>query len=73
MILDEIRRLRDADPFQPYRLVLADGEQLLIDRRSGIGIGPEGRYLVYPLPAGGYKLVDPAHVKAAVAATETAA
>ena len=73
MIVDEIRRLREAIPFRPYKLVMADGEELVIERRSGIGIGPEGRYLVYPLAAGGYQLVNPADVKAAVVATETAA
>jgi len=39
MSLDEIRRIRDADPFRPVWMKLADGRQMLIE---SLGITPKG-------------------------------
>ncbi len=71
MIVDEIRKLREADPFRPYKLVLTDGEELIVERRAGIGVAPEGRFLVYPLEPAGYRIVRPTDVKAVEAVAET--
>ena len=62
MVADDIRRFREAEPFQPYKLVLANGEELVVQRRGGIAIAPEGRYFVYPLDPGGARILRPAEV-----------
>jgi hypothetical protein len=73
MIVDEIRRFREADPFRPYKLVLVNGEVLPINRRGGIAIAPEGRYFVYPVEPEGHRILRPADVKLVEAAESTAA
>ena len=39
MTLDEIRKIRDAQPFRQVLFVLADGRQMLIE---SLGITPKG-------------------------------
>ena len=73
MHVDTIRSLKEADPFRPFKITLATGEELIVDRRSGIAIAPEGRYLVYPTDDGGYKIVRPADIRSAEAVGGSAA
>jgi hypothetical protein len=39
MTLDELRKVRDTQPFAPFLMLLADGRQMLIE---SIGITPKG-------------------------------
>ncbi len=71
--VDSIRSLKEADPFRPYKITLNNGEELVVRRRSGIGISPEGRYLVYPTDDGGYRIVRPQEIRSAEAVEGSAA
>ena len=73
MVADEIRKFREADPFRPYKLVLATGEELIVGHRGGIGIAPQERYFVYALEPDGYRVLRPADVKAVASTEGTAA
>jgi hypothetical protein len=73
MSVDDIRKLKEAIPFRPFKLVLTNGDELVVGRRSALGIGPEGRFLFYPLDPAGCRFVNPVDVTAAAALTDTAA
>ena len=73
MVADDIRKFRDAEPFRPYKLVLANGEELVVGHRAGVGIAPQERYFVYALNPDGYRILRPADVKAVAAVEGTAA
>ena len=73
MILDDIRRLKEAVPFQAFKIVLTNGDELRIDRRAAIGIGPDGRFLMYALEPAGCRFVNPAEVTTAELLKDTAA
>ncbi len=45
VIIQEVRRLTDAEPFQPFILHLADGRRVSVQRRELLGIAPSGRTL----------------------------
>jgi hypothetical protein len=62
MVLDEIRKWKEAEPFRKFKLVLSSGEELVVQRRGELGIAPEGRFLVYPLEPAGYRVVRPADI-----------
>jgi hypothetical protein len=62
MIVDEIRSWKEAEPFRRFKLVLANGEELVVRWRGGLGIAPENRFLIYALEPAGYRLVSPADV-----------
>ena len=73
MIVDEIRKWKEAEPFQKYKLVLTNGEELVVHRRGGLGIAPEGRFLVYPLEPAGHRIVRPADIATVTLAEGSAA
>ena len=47
MDVEEIRRLRRADPFRPFNLVLGNGRTLPVDRANALAISPDGKLLVF--------------------------
>jgi hypothetical protein len=73
MSVDEIRKLKEAIPFRPFKLVLANGDELLVGRRGAIAIAPEDKFLIYPLDPGGYRLVAPSDIRSADQLSDTAA
>ena len=73
MVADDIRKFREAEPFRPYKLVLVNGEELIVQRRGGIAIAPEGKYFVYPLEPDGHRVLRPKEVKLVEPAGGTAA
>jgi hypothetical protein len=73
MVADEIRKFREAEPFRPYKLVLASGEELVIDHRAGIGIAPQEKYFVYALEPDGYRVLRPSEVTSVKPVEGTAA
>ena len=42
MKLDDLRSLRDAQPFRPFMLKLDDGREFFIEAPSYLGITPKG-------------------------------
>lgn len=73
MVVEDIRTLKEAEPFRPSKLVLANGEELLLERRSGIAIAPEGRFVLYPREPAGYRVLLPSDVKSVEAVRSNAA
>lgn len=62
----EIRKLRLADPFVPFRIEMADGRSLAVERPSYLAISPNGRSLMYALPKGGFEYLKPDLIVSAV-------
>jgi hypothetical protein len=57
MNVEDIRKLRLADPFKPFRLVLGDGRSLPVERPSFLSISPVGGAVVHSSEKGGFELV----------------
>ena len=47
MSIDEIRAFRNAKPFQPFVLLMADGRAISVVDRFRLGIAPWGKIGVY--------------------------
>ena len=43
MTTEEIRHLRNSEPFQPFTMVLQNGRKLRIDFKDGITLSPSGK------------------------------
>lgn len=46
MKVEDIRGVRDAAPFQPFSLVLADGRSFLVPHHDFLSLAPKGTALV---------------------------
>ena len=53
MRVDELRRLHDAVPFQPFQLVLADGRAFPVPHPDFLSIAPKGTALALWAEDGG--------------------
>jgi hypothetical protein len=62
----KVRELQKASPFKPYKLILADGRSLPVERPSYLGISPNGSEISYAAVAGGFNFIPIAHVLDAV-------
>ncbi len=58
MTIGEVRRLYDAQPFQPFVMHLADGRNLAVAHREFLAMSPVGRTLVVYQPDGSFDIVD---------------
>ena len=47
MSIDEIRSLRNAQPFRPFEIIMADGRAISVVDRLRLGIAPWGKIGVY--------------------------
>ncbi len=65
MNVDDIRKLRLADPFRPFRLVLRDGRVLPVERPSFLSISPKGGTVVHSSERGGFEFVRVAEIQEA--------
>ena len=43
MTTEEIRSLRNSEPFQAFTMVLQNGRRLRVDFKSGISLSPSGK------------------------------
>ncbi len=66
MNVDEIRKLRLADPFRPFRLLLRDGRDLPVERPSYLAISPKGGNVAYAGSLGGVEFVKVGDIREAV-------
>ena len=62
MDAEEIRRLRLADPFKPFNLVMNDGRKLPVDRPYYLGMSPDAQMLVHSSLDGGFETLGPEQV-----------
>jgi len=65
MNTEEIRKLRLADPFVPFRLEMADGRSLPVERPSYLAISPTGKSLTYASLEGGFEFLTPDAIRSA--------
>jgi hypothetical protein len=54
MVIDNIRRIHSADPFEPFTLLLFDGRAYFVDRRYYLAISPTGKTVTYAPQTGGF-------------------
>ena len=43
MIISELRKLYDAEPFRPFAILMADGRNILVRHREFMALSPSGR------------------------------
>jgi hypothetical protein len=58
MTVDQLRSLRDGNPFQPFALHLAGGRTLRVPHRDFISISPGGRTAIVYQSEEAFSIVD---------------
>jgi hypothetical protein len=58
MTIEQIRRLHQAKPFQPFDIHLADGRSLPVEHPEVLAITPPGRTIGVGLSDGTIEIVD---------------
>ncbi len=58
MVIDQLRRLYEAQPFRPFTMHLADGRQLPVVHREFIMVSPSGRTAIVYQPDDSFNIVD---------------
>jgi hypothetical protein len=58
MTIEQLRKLHQARPFQPFDIHLADGRALLVDHPECLAITPPGRTIGVGLRDGTIEIVD---------------
>jgi hypothetical protein len=58
MTIDQIRKLHQAKPFQPFAIHLADGRAFPVEHPEVLAIIPPGRTIVVGLNDGTAEIVD---------------
>ena len=58
MTIEQIKKLYDAQPFQPFVIHLADGREVPVAHRDFIMAAPSGRILVVALPDDTFDIID---------------
>ena len=62
MSLKTLREMRDAAPFKPFEIQLADGRSLTVATPDHLFFIPNSTEFMLVLPAGGFRIVDSAQV-----------
>ena len=58
MTIEQIKKLYDAQPFQPFVIHLASGREAPVAHRDFIMAAPSGRTLVVALPDDTFDIID---------------
>jgi hypothetical protein len=58
MTIEQIKKLYDAQPFQPFVIHLASGREVPVAHRDFIMAAPSGRTLVVALPDDTFDIID---------------
>lgn len=58
MTIEQLRRMHQAQPFQPFDIHLADGRRLPVDHPELLAITPPGRTIGVGLADGTIEIVD---------------
>jgi hypothetical protein len=58
MTIEQIKKLYDAQPFQPFVIHLASGREVPVVHRDFIMAAPSGRTLVVALPDDTFDIID---------------
>jgi hypothetical protein len=62
MVLNALREMRDAAPFKPFDIYLADGRVLPVVTTDHLLFLPHNPEFIVVLPDGGFRIVDSAQV-----------
>lgn len=62
MTLKTLRERRDATPFRPFDIHLADGRMLPVVTTDHLLLLPKNPEFIVVLPDGGFRIVDPSQV-----------
>jgi hypothetical protein len=63
MDMKAIRKLRLADPFEPFELVLEDGRTLPVEKPFYLAIAPDDRMVVHSSINGGFERLRPESIR----------
>jgi len=58
MVIDQLRKLYEAQPFRPFAMHLADGRQLPVVHREFIIVSPSGRTAIVYQPDDSFNIED---------------
>lgn len=58
MTIDQIRKLHQAKPFQPFDIHLADGRAFPVEHPEFLALTPPGRTVVLGLADGTFEFID---------------
>ena len=58
MVIEQLRKLYQAQPFRPFTMHLADGRQLPVVHREFIMVAPSGRTAIVYQPDDSFNIVD---------------
>ena len=58
MTADQLRALREANPFRPFTIHLADGRVLDVPHRDFVSLSPSGRIVIVYQPNDAFSVVD---------------
>jgi hypothetical protein len=58
MTAEQLRALREANPFHPFTIHLADGRTLTVPHRDFVSLSPSGRIIIVYQPNDAFNVVD---------------
>jgi len=58
MTIDQLRKLHQARPFEPFDIYLADGRKFSVDHPELLGQSPGGRTIGVGVPDGAIEIID---------------
>ncbi|HEY7424778.1 MAG TPA: hypothetical protein VH682_11160 [Gemmataceae bacterium] len=58
MTAEQLRTMRDANPFRPFTIHLADGRTLAVPHRDFVSQSPSGRTIIVYRPDDTFSVVD---------------
>ncbi len=58
MTAEQLRAMREANPFQPFTIHLADGRTLDVPHRDLVSLSPSGRIIIVYQPNDAFNVVD---------------
>jgi hypothetical protein len=58
MTAEQLRALREANPFRPFTIHLADGRILTVPHRDFVSLSPSGRIIIVYQPNDAFNVVD---------------
>ncbi len=58
MTAEQLRAMREANPFRPFTIQLADGRTLDVPHRDFVSLSPSGRIFIVYQPNDAFNVVD---------------
>ena len=58
MTAELLRAMREANPFRPFTIHLADGRTLAVPHRDFVSLSPSGRIIIVYQPNDAFNVVD---------------